>query len=226
MANHQQCAIVISDRSSIGDARRISVRIADGAGLAEAEQGRVPLIVTELATNLCAHARGGEILLRSLPVESGSGIEIIALDRGPGMADVRRCMADGFSTTGTRGCGLGAVQRLSTEFDIYSAQPAGTVVAARVRSTAAEPRDKFPFSAISVPAPGEIECGDAWHVQRRGNRVRVLVADGLGHGPLAANAALEAIRVFNESSFESPLEYLKTAHLALRPSRGAAIAYR
>ena len=92
----------------------------------------VPLIVTELATNLFLHATGGEIIIRMLPVEVGSGIEIIALDRGPGIADVRRCMADGYSGGGTRGCGLGAVRRLSTEFDIYSTQPAGTVVMSRV----------------------------------------------------------------------------------------------
>ena len=110
----------------------MSSLIGERARIKEFELGRVPLIVTELATNLLLHATGGEIIIRMLPVEVAPGLEIIALDRGPGIADLRRCMMDGYSGGGTRGCGLGAVRRLSTEFDIYSTQPAGTVVVSRV----------------------------------------------------------------------------------------------
>ena len=94
--------------------------MAERARMRESELGRVPLIVTELATNLLLHATGGEIIIRMLPAEAAPGLEIVALDRGPGIADLQRCMADGYSGGGTRGCGLGAVRRLSTEFDIYS----------------------------------------------------------------------------------------------------------
>ena len=106
----------------------MSSLMGERARMKGVELGRVPLIVTELATNLLLHATGGEIIIRMLPVEVAPGLEIIALDRGPGIADLHRCMMDGYSGGGTRGCGLGAVRRLSTEFDIYSTQPAGTVV--------------------------------------------------------------------------------------------------
>jgi anti-sigma regulatory factor (Ser/Thr protein kinase) len=221
---HQQASIPIADRSCIGEARRLSAEMAERARLRTADSGRVPLIVSELATNLLLHAHGGEILLRIVPVECGPGVEIIAVDRGPGIPDLRRCMTDGYSSVGTRGCGLGAVRRLSTEFDIYSRQPAGTVVLSRVRNFDAASDAHIEFSAISAPAPNEIECGDAWYVRHDEGRLSAIVVDGLGHGPLAALAATEALRVFIENSFDSPVRYLDAAHAALRRLRGAAIA--
>lgn len=220
---HQQKSVAITDSSSIGGARRISSQLAERARLKDADRGRVPLIVTELATNLLQHARNGEILLRILPVNLGPGIEIIAIDRGPGIANLQRCMVDGYSSCGTRGCGLGAVTRLSTDFDIYSTQPAGTVVLSRVRTIDGKSRSEPQFSAISVPAPGEMECGDAWDLQRTDERLAAIVADGLGHGPLAATAAAQAVQVFGRRSFDSPVSYLQAAHVALQSSRGAAL---
>lgn len=224
MIAHQHSAIAITDRSSIGEARRISMQMAERARIQQAERGRVPLIVTELATNLLLHATGGEILIRMLPAEAGPGIEIIALDRGPGIADIPRCMADGYSSGGTGGTGLGAVRRSSTEFEIYSQPSVGTVVVSRVRSINRKLHDAVQFSAINVPAPNETECGDAWHLWCADGRLSAIVVDGLGHGPLAAIAASRALQVIDEGAFDSPETYLLAAHLALRSSRGAALA--
>jgi len=217
---YQDHAIEIQDRSSIGEARRISTRLAARCGLKSGEQGRVPLVVTELATNLVSHARRGEMLVRVL--EEG-GIEVLAIDRGPGIADLARCLADGYSQGGTRGCGLGAVRRQSTEFDIYSAQPTGTAVLSRILLN---PRDRSnpESAAICVAAPGETECGDAWAVRYREDRLAAVVIDGLGHGPLAAAAAEEALAVFSGDWFTTPADFLAAAHNALRTTRGAAVA--
>lgn len=164
MIPHQHSSIAITERSSSGAVRRISAQMAERARIKDAEHGRVPLIVTELATNQLLHATGGEILIRMLPTEAGPGIEIIALDRGPGIPDIQRCMADGYSSGGTGGTGLGAVRRLSTEFDIYSKPQMGTVVMSRVRSLDRKPPATTEFSALNVPAPNETQCGDAWHL--------------------------------------------------------------
>jgi anti-sigma regulatory factor (Ser/Thr protein kinase) len=197
--------------------------MAERARLPPAELAKVPLIVTELATNLVVHAQGGEIALRMLPRETGPGLEIVALDRGPGIGDVSLCLADGYSRGGTRGCGLGAVRRLSTDFDIHSMQPAGTVVMSRVRGSGPAP-GPGEFSAICVPAPGETECGDAWSLRRGGDRLAAIVVDGLGHGPLAAAAAKQAVAVFDEQWFPTPADYLMAADAAMRATRGAALA--
>jgi anti-sigma regulatory factor (Ser/Thr protein kinase) len=224
MIAHQQISIAITDRSSIGEARRMSSLIGERARMKEVELGRVPLIVTELATNLVLHATGGEIIIRMLDAEAAPGVEIIALDRGPGIADLRRCMTDGYSGGGTRGCGLGAVRRLSTEFDIYSTQPSGTVVIARVWNIDGRSRAATEFSAISVPAPSETECGDAWQLRLVGHNLSAIVVDGLGHGPLAAKAAAEGLAVFGDGRFKGPLAYFEAAHSSMNTTRGAAIA--
>src|SRR4051812_22972672 len=103
----------VVESSQVGHARREAAALAARLRFAEAEAGRVALVTTEIARNLVAHARGGELILRPLVDDAVAGIEILALDRGPGMADVGRCLADGHSTRGTPGNGLGAIERLS-----------------------------------------------------------------------------------------------------------------
>jgi anti-sigma regulatory factor (Ser/Thr protein kinase) len=217
-------SIPVTDPSSIGEARRVSSVLAARARLDPDYSGRVPLVVTELATNLVNHATGGEILVGVL-AGGYPGIEVISIDRGPGIADVPRCIADGYSSRGTRGCGLGAVRRMSTDFDIYSTQPGGTVVLSRIYSRPEESQAEPEFAVISVTAPGEVECGDASSVVYKPAGWFAVVADGLGHGPLAAVAANRAIQVFNEGSFDTPSTYLDAAHLAMHSSRGAALAF-
>ena len=105
--------------------------LADRIGFTEADSYRAGLVATELATNLVKHTRGGEVLLR----KSGSGpeLEMLAIDHGPGIANLSASFEDGRSTTGTSGIGLGAARRMSDEFDIYSAIPHCTVVLASIR---------------------------------------------------------------------------------------------
>jgi hypothetical protein len=146
-------------------------------------------------------------------------LELLALDRGPGMHDVEVCMRDGYSTGGTPGTGLGAVRRLADQFDIYSRAGEGTVVLARFGKV-----DAYRFGAINIAMEGEIECGDAWHLEQGPEGVAVLVADGLGHGSFAAEAARAAIQVFAESPFVAPLDVITRANAALSKTRGGAAA--
>ena len=59
------------------------------------------------------------------------GIQVIAHDDGPGIADVQRAMHDGFSTSGGLGLGLPGVKRLVDEFEIVSEENQGTTVTAK-----------------------------------------------------------------------------------------------
>ena len=111
-------SVEVSDASQVGEARRTAMRMADLAPLNQTQRGAVGIVVTELATNLSKYATKGRIVLQVLRRASGPCIEILAIDSGPGMGDVERCLRDGFSTSGTPGTGLGAVRRLATEFDI------------------------------------------------------------------------------------------------------------
>jgi anti-sigma regulatory factor (Ser/Thr protein kinase) len=225
----------LADRSQVGEVRRLAAGLATRLGFDETDRGRVALVVTEAVTNAIQHGGGGELMLRPLAA-SPPGIEVLLVDKGPGIADVERALRDGYSTAGTPGTGFGAIGRQADLFDLYSIPGSGTVVLiqlwARQRETTE--RSESPgqqgsltaleIGAINLPRSGETSCGDAWAVGRNGNRDLLLVADGLGHGPEAATAAAEAVRVFRSRLSLPPSDLLAEMHAALRPTRGAAVA--
>lgn len=215
--NAQQ-RFVIDDESKIGEARRAAQSLASFELTAELA-GKVAIAATELARNLLIHARSGELLVQRLEDGHHSAIELLAIDRGPGMGDVAVCLADGYSTAGTPGTGLGAVRRLADEFDIHSAPGDGTIVLARFG-------DVLPtrFGAISVPVDGELECGDSWHLEHRGDETALFVVDGLGHGSFAAEAARAAVGAFEAAPFDQPHDVLTRANGHLAGTRGGAAA--
>jgi anti-sigma regulatory factor (Ser/Thr protein kinase) len=221
------CALTIDDSSGAAEARRRAIQVATRLGFDETAVGRVAIVVTEAATNLVKHAHGGELLLQPLSAGGVSGLEVIALDRGPGIARLGDALRDGFSTAGSPGTGLGAMARLSAVFDIHSAIGAGTAVLARLwaRPVPAGPRSGVEIGGICVARAGEGECGDAWAVsERRGDGASILVADGLGHGLLAAEASRDAVRLFSESPGLAPAAVIERLHAGLRGTRGAAAA--
>ncbi|WP_404789857.1 ATP-binding protein [Altericista sp. CCNU0014] len=222
----ESISIAITEQSQTGEARRAALALADRLGFQETERGKIGIVVMEVANNLLYHARGGVILLRAIEQESTLGIEILSLDRGPGMVDVAECLRDGFSSAGTSGNGLGAIRRLSAVFELYSCAGKGTALLAQAWSKppSARPETSLEIGVVCLPKQGETVSGDAWAYRASANRSLFLVADGLGHGPAAAIASSEAVRIFQEHSHRSPAEIVAVAHGALRSTRGAALA--
>jgi serine/threonine-protein kinase RsbT len=100
----------------------------------EFSSGDATLIATaisELARNIVSYATAGEIRLKAINGSARCGIQIIACDDGPGIADVEQALRDGFSTSGSLGLGLPGVRRLVDEFHIQSAKDRGTTVTIR-----------------------------------------------------------------------------------------------
>jgi anti-sigma regulatory factor (Ser/Thr protein kinase) len=216
---------LVDEETKIGEARRQAARFAQTHGLDTAAAGRVAIAATELATNLLRHGGGGELLIQPLVRAGVTLIELIAIDRGKGMSDIERCLRDGYSTAGSSGTGLGAVRRLAAEFDIHSVAGEGTVVVARIGAEArCAQGNQIRIGAINVPIAGESECGDTWRVAIEGGTIAMMVADGLGHGTLAAQAAQCVAAAFESSPFDGPSELLVRAHRAAAGSRGAAAA--
>jgi anti-sigma regulatory factor (Ser/Thr protein kinase) len=217
-------AFPMGDPSRVGEARRHAAGLSDIAQLDETAEGRVALIVTELGNNLVRHAQEGMLLLAAGP-QSGE-VEVIAIDRGPGIPDVARSLGDGYSTFGTPGTGLGAVRRLAQQFDMHSVTGEGTVIVARVHMPQRQTRPMLrPIvcHGIALAAPGETVCGDAWGASLHAGGGTVVMADGLGHGPEAAVASSAAIEAFRAEPGAQPRELLERTHEALRRSRGAAV---
>lgn len=222
----------VHEVSQVGEARRAAVQLAEALGFDDVAAGRVALVATELGNNLVRHAQKGRLLVGSVQDDDGQTVvEILSLDHGPGINNVSACMADGYSTGGTPGSGLGAVRRLSQEFDLFSASPAGTVIMSRIGPKAgpgaapAMPRrdSHFEVGAVALAAPGETVCGDAWAVVQDKHRAAILVADGLGHGPQAAEASKAAVSVFQNMPFGAPSQVIERMHGVMRATRGAAV---
>lgn len=223
-------AFAVHEPSQVGEVRRTAAALAESVGFDAVAAGRVALIATELGTNLVKHAQGGQLLLAPVQGEDGRTlVELLSLDNGPGISNVARSMADGYSTTGTLGGGLGAVQRQAQEFDLYSRVPEGTVILARVGPTTSpfgggRTNAAVEVGAVVVCAPGETVCGDAWTLKLEGLQASLMVVDGLGHGPVAGEAAMSAVAAFADQVPGSPAAMIERLHQALRSTRGAAVA--
>jgi anti-sigma regulatory factor (Ser/Thr protein kinase) len=230
MEMNATAAFAVSDPSGVAAARRAALWLAERFAFDDVRAGRLAIVVTELATNLAKHARAGEILLRPGAGEHCGAplpfVEVLAIDAGPGIPDVALSRRDGYSTSGTLGHGLGAFERQSDEFDLYTAA-SGTVARAAIYAADAPPQPRLPLyqvGAVHVSKPGEAICGDDWACRQRDGRLAILVADGLGHGLLAHEASRAATEVFCRVHEEGPRRVIEDVHGALRGFRGAAVA--
>ncbi|WP_418275682.1 ATP-binding SpoIIE family protein phosphatase [Isoptericola jiangsuensis] len=209
--------------SAVGGVRRAAAVSALHLGFGESRAAEIGLVVSELATNQTRHAGGGSVLIRVQRSASAAALEVLAVDGGPGMRDVTAAMRDGVSSRGTLGIGLGTLPRLTTAWDAWSSPGLGTVVAASFSSPGGAPGlDRT--TGITRAMTGQQVCGDA-HAERDDDGVRTLmVADGLGHGPLAAAASQAAVRTFLDAPLDTPATILRHVHRALGGTRGAAVA--
>ncbi len=220
-----QILLQIDDRTQVGEARRAAVAMAEALGLGDTQAGKVALAVTEAATNIVKHAGTGKILLRPLARGAAVGLEILALDRGPGISNVTVAMRDGHSTAGSMGTGLGTLSRISPSFELYTQPSRGTAL--RLEVWAGTPRPPPPeaeleVGAICLPKTGEEVPGDGWLLEASGDYRTVMVVDGLGHGPNAARAARAATEAFATHPSATPGALMKICHGALAATRGAA----
>lgn len=133
----QHCRVL--DDSDIGQARRQAVTLCGALGFDTFRTAEVSLVVTELATNLLKYAgsNGGELVFSPMQYAGINCLDILSLDQGPGIANLGAVLRDSISGKGnfnaevdinlgsSLGIGLGAVRRLSSQFDIFSAPGQG-----------------------------------------------------------------------------------------------------
>jgi len=222
--------ILIDESSKTAEARRIARRVASAIGLDETSTEKVGLVATETCTNILKHAGRGELIVGS----SAEGrdpiplLDLMALDQGPGFANLNEVLTDGYSTANTNGTGLGAIVRLSKVSDFYSLPQKGTAVLARWwrngNGNSGEKTTNLRVHGVNIPKAGEEVSGDAWTTVQHNDVVVILLADGLGHGLEAHLASCEAVRVLRDNPDLSPKPLLDRIHHALRATRGAAVA--
>ena len=211
----------VDDASSPGAVRHHVTALAADLGFSDNRRGEVAIATTELATNLYRHATAGTIAVGVLRRQDQVAIQVVSVDSGPGMANLDEALVDGTSTAGSLGIGLGAVRRLASWFDAHSVLDRGSVIAATFWP-GPPPAERAAVGALNRPMTGQTVCGDAWGERDDGGCVTVMLADGLGHGPLAALASGRAARSFGAGG--GPLAEIEAIHRALSGTRGAAVA--
>ncbi|ACU71709.1 putative anti-sigma regulatory factor, serine/threonine protein kinase [Catenulispora acidiphila DSM 44928] len=221
-------------------ARRIAAELGRRIGLSAGRVAEIELAVTEVAVNLLHHADDGALLLRLTGADPAVAVELLAVDHGPGIADLTHSRRSGVSTGGTPGLGLGVVERMADVFDVHSLMGQGTVLVARFRDRSAALDVKSLFSeplvaGLTRPISGEQICGDIWaakpvshaahpeHPEHDGQQL-VMLCDGLGHGVLAARASGQARTTFHRSAAVEPKDLIVEMHQALAGTRGGAAA--
>jgi len=221
-----QITFPITHASDVAAARRAGQKLADALGFPEVQAGRLAIVITEAGTNILKHAGDGTLyIMRAQSGADAAGIDVLAVDKGPGIADLARCLRDGVSTAGTAGNGLGALQRQSDEFDVWTAHDKGSVFFMRVWDRVPPPEPcGIEIGALCVPLAGEDESGDGWAVSCNLDGATLMGVDGLGHGPDAHKAAAAAIRSLELRPAGTPSSTLHDAHEALRITRGAALS--
>lgn len=228
MANNFQVVVQVPDRSYQALAKIEIKELASQIGFKGHRMGELEIIASEIITNLVKHTlHGGRILCRILDEEDHkNGLELIAIDDGPGIPSTRKMIQDGLSTSSTLGHGLGAIQRLSDEFDIYSLKGWGTILLSRIylKKKAVKKTEGLALEILRTTKPGEKVCGDNWIFLLKNKQYRLAVIDGLGHGEQASIAANQAIESMKEHLLLPPNELLREVHNDIRKSRGVVMS--
>lgn len=228
----------IHDETDVGFARR-SVRVmAERAPFSQEQLAHIDLLSTELASNLVVHrAVEGHLFFQLVSRGDNIGIEIVSVDRGPGIPSVHEAMRDGYSIRGSLGIGLGTVSRCADVFDIHSLpvgrecfsprfwRPEGTLVLAQKwLAPLATTEEAWRVVGHTEPCPGERYNGDGFRVWKTSERLRAVVCDGLGHGLFAHEVTQKVLAFCEDHLWAPPIVLLTEMHPHLRKTRGCAIA--
>jgi anti-sigma regulatory factor (Ser/Thr protein kinase) len=215
----------VRDPGDVGVARRAVEALAQAADVPMTAVEPARIATTELGNNLHLHGQDGYLLLR--PTDEPRGLEVVAVDRGPGIADPPGALAGATTAAAGLGVGLGAVSRLASSFDLYTDAKQGTVVLARFAADSpaapAEPVWLRAGGVSTAVVPGDAN-GDGWAVAHDELGCAAVVVDGLGHGPAAHEAALAALAAFDACGAGDVCGWLQAAHAAMRGTRGAVAA--
>ena len=184
--------VPVSSPSDITKARQASVKVATFYSLDETAKGRIAFVVTELGENLLRHAGGGRLIIGCHAIREGCQLEVLSIDHGPGMSDLKPSARGSSLERRDASGGLSAVQNLSTDFGLFSVAGRGSIVLSRLwvpsmDASALSPSSRFAHSAVSLLTPGGDGSGDIWHIRLDAHKATVLLADGVGEGTAAAD---------------------------------------
>jgi len=124
-------AIPIVRDTDVVAARTAARVLASRVGFTGTDLVLIASAVSEVARNIVAYAGPGEVILSVVQNGSRLGLQVVARDQGPGIADLSRALEKGFSTSRSLGLGLPGSQRFMDEFRLESTLGMGTTVIMR-----------------------------------------------------------------------------------------------
>jgi serine/threonine-protein kinase RsbT len=127
-SNEREARVPIQSSADIMAARKRGRAVASQGGFSNSDLTIITTAIYEVARNIVEHADKGEITIALIKDGHKPGVEIVASDRGPGIADISLVMRDGYSTGSGLGIGLPGAKRLMDEFEIASELGKGTTV--------------------------------------------------------------------------------------------------
>jgi len=122
----------VAVENDVVTARQAGRELARGLGFGAADQTRLATAISEVARNALKYAGKGVCRIYDTSDAGAIGVEVVVEDSGPGIPDVIRAMADGYTTGGSLGYGLPAAKRLVSDFQVES-EPGHTQVTMRMR---------------------------------------------------------------------------------------------
>ena len=219
--------LYIVDEAGVAVARDAARDAGAGAALEVTARERLAMIASELGHNVRRHAGRGSMAIRAVTRGGVAGVEIVAADRGAGIADPTTAFAGVPSNSrsgmsgGGLGVGLSAVLRQADEVDVDVRWGEGTCIRARVF---AAPVTKSEVAILARSHPGDPVCGDDATLVRGDAELVVSVVDGLGHGPQAREAAARAMATVHGNAHLPLPELLARCDADLMGTRGAVMA--
>jgi serine/threonine-protein kinase RsbT len=120
--------VAIRTDADVVTARQEARTMGAGLGFSSTDLTLLATAISEVARNITTYAGEGEVTLRALDEDGRRGIEVVASDEGPGIADVELAMQDGYTTGTGLGLGLPGTRRLVDDFDLRTTPGAGTTV--------------------------------------------------------------------------------------------------
>ena len=122
--------IFVHDERTLAAAVLEATAVSKDAGFSGIAAQQLATVTSELARNILKYAGRGQIKFEHLEQNGGQGLRIIASDRGPGIEDIERAMAEHYSSGGTLGLGLSGAKRMVDDFIVTSQPGEGTRVEA------------------------------------------------------------------------------------------------
>lgn len=201
--NTEIIKVPLKNKQDVKDAYEEASFLAAHIGFDKLACAQIALAVSEICNNAVTHGGGGEALIRVLNKQRIIRIEIT--DKGMGIPNIERAMADGFSTSrSSLGIGMEVAKRSMDRMDIVSESNKGTAVI--LEKYLPLPNTVISKGVVSVPDDRYEDNGDAFFYKEfNGDKIVIGVIDGLGQG-FKARLFSQSIKGFLVKNYRLPVD--------------------